>query len=243
MHIWNYLYVPVLCYDLKIYNAWREYSTWLLGSADRLFSIVLYIDLVFLKDWLLAFSWRLNRKMLYVCRRGVILHKMWSVDNIVVEWVLRLLLTIETVRVTLSFVFQENLLMAYQISFDMYDSATQQFLQRVQNALRVTVPLPEADGKKDETDSVPVQCTDDKADRYSNDQLVNYIICYINDTFISFPSIIKELWTSYSVIMVWYYWICTYWLRCSQRSWSWYQGALKIMVKVKTFCRGNRIGM
>ena len=91
-----------------------------------------------------------------------------------------------------SFVLQENLLMAYQISFDMYDSATQQFLQRVQNALRVTVPLPEADGKKDETDSVPVQCTDDKADRYSHDQHVHYIIWYKNSTFISFSSIIKE---------------------------------------------------
>ena len=32
--------------------------------------------------------------------------------------------------------------MAYQIGFDLYESATQQFLQRVQSALRVTAPLP-----------------------------------------------------------------------------------------------------
>ncbi|CAG2241659.1 PSMD1 [Mytilus edulis] len=38
---------------------------------------------------------------------------------------------------------EENLLMAYQIAFDLYDSATQQFLQRVTNSLRSTVPLPE----------------------------------------------------------------------------------------------------
>lgn len=38
--------------------------------------------------------------------------------------------------------------MAYQIAFDMYDSATQQFLLRVQNALRSTVPLPEVESKK-----------------------------------------------------------------------------------------------
>ena len=38
--------------------------------------------------------------------------------------------------------------MAYQIAFDMYDSATQQFLLRVQNALRSTVPLPQTDPKK-----------------------------------------------------------------------------------------------
>ncbi|XP_076096035.1 26S proteasome non-ATPase regulatory subunit 1-like isoform X2 [Mytilus galloprovincialis] len=38
---------------------------------------------------------------------------------------------------------EENLLMAYQIAFDLYDSATQQFLLRVTNSLRSTVPLPE----------------------------------------------------------------------------------------------------
>jgi len=33
-------------------------------------------------------------------------------------------------------------MMAYQIGFDLYESATQQFLQRVQAALRQTAPLP-----------------------------------------------------------------------------------------------------
>lgn len=32
--------------------------------------------------------------------------------------------------------------MAYQIGFDMYESATQQFLQRVQSALRSIAPIP-----------------------------------------------------------------------------------------------------
>lgn len=34
--------------------------------------------------------------------------------------------------------------MAYQIAFDMYESATQQFLGRVLGALRATAPLPSA---------------------------------------------------------------------------------------------------
>ena len=38
--------------------------------------------------------------------------------------------------------FQGSLLMAYQIGFDLYESATQHFLQRVQNALRNTAPIP-----------------------------------------------------------------------------------------------------
>ena len=32
--------------------------------------------------------------------------------------------------------------MAYQIGFDLYESATQQFLKRVQDALRTTAPIP-----------------------------------------------------------------------------------------------------
>lgn len=47
---------------------------------------------------------------------------------------------------------EDNLLMAYQIAFDLYDSATQQFLQRVTNALRSTVPLPEPDKASSKTD-------------------------------------------------------------------------------------------
>lgn len=33
--------------------------------------------------------------------------------------------------------------MAYQIGFDLYESATQQFLLRVQSALRVVAPIPD----------------------------------------------------------------------------------------------------
>ncbi|XP_044739482.1 26S proteasome non-ATPase regulatory subunit 1 [Chrysoperla carnea] len=39
---------------------------------------------------------------------------------------------------------EENELMAYQIAFDLYDSATQQFLGRVLQALRATAPAPAA---------------------------------------------------------------------------------------------------
>lgn len=34
--------------------------------------------------------------------------------------------------------------MAYQIAFDMYESATQQFLGRVLQALRISAPIPSA---------------------------------------------------------------------------------------------------
>jgi 26S proteasome regulatory subunit N2 len=37
--------------------------------------------------------------------------------------------------------------MAYQIAFDMYESATQQFLGRVLQALRATAPIPAATNK------------------------------------------------------------------------------------------------
>lgn len=37
---------------------------------------------------------------------------------------------------------EESQLMAYQIAFDLYESATQQFLERVLVALRVTAPIP-----------------------------------------------------------------------------------------------------
>lgn len=49
--------------------------------------------------------------------------------------------------------------MAYQIAFDLYDSATQQFLQRVTNALRSTVPLPEVEKTSDKT-------VEDKKERF-----------------------------------------------------------------------------
>ena len=34
------------------------------------------------------------------------------------------------------------MLMAYQIGFDLYESATQQFLNKIQDALRVQAPIP-----------------------------------------------------------------------------------------------------
>lgn len=37
---------------------------------------------------------------------------------------------------------EESQLMAYQIAFDLYESATQQFLERVLVALRATAPIP-----------------------------------------------------------------------------------------------------
>lgn len=43
--------------------------------------------------------------------------------------------------------------MAYQIAFDLYESATQQFLSRVLQALRATAPIPTATNK---TVKVPV---------------------------------------------------------------------------------------
>lgn len=37
---------------------------------------------------------------------------------------------------------EENEMMAYQIAFDLYESATQQFLEQVLSALRATAPIP-----------------------------------------------------------------------------------------------------
>jgi ribosome maturation protein Sdo1 len=42
---------------------------------------------------------------------------------------------------------QDSVLMAYQIAFDLYESATQQFLGRVLQALRATAPIPMATNK------------------------------------------------------------------------------------------------
>merc|ERR1719384_362221 len=38
----------------------------------------------------------------------------------------------------------EDVLMAYQIAFDLYESATQQFVNKVLNAVRKTAPIPSA---------------------------------------------------------------------------------------------------
>lgn len=50
---------------------------------------------------------------------------------------------------------QESVLMAYQIGFDLYDSATQQFLGRVLQALRSTAPIPSALGGKPQPQGGP----------------------------------------------------------------------------------------
>ena len=36
----------------------------------------------------------------------------------------------------------DQMLMGYQIGFDLYESATQQFLNKIQDALRVQAPIP-----------------------------------------------------------------------------------------------------
>lgn len=62
--------------------------------------------------------------------------------------------------------------MAYQIAFDMYESATQQFLLRVQNALRSTVPLPETDLRKS-TDIKEEPSSDEGKEKY----VLSLLIC------------------------------------------------------------------
>lgn len=57
-------------------------------------------------------------------------------------------------------------LMAYQIAFDMYDSASQQFLTRVRTALSATAPAPIAVEK---TEKSPIQCTEDAEKEKSMD--------------------------------------------------------------------------
>ena len=61
---------------------------------------------------------------------------------------------------------EDSILMAYQIAFDLYESATQQFLQRIQNALRATAPIPEtpamANGKKSEEKEAAMETDDAK---------------------------------------------------------------------------------
>ena len=51
---------------------------------------------------------------------------------------------------TLSQGSTEDVLMAYQLAFDLYESATQQFVNKVLNAVRKTAPIPSAVMKKDE---------------------------------------------------------------------------------------------
>ena len=65
-------------------------------------------------------------------------------------------------------------LMAYQIGFDLYESATQQFLKRIQDALRNTAPIPipgaSADKTMDTTTVTPsVKTTVTSADSEATD--------------------------------------------------------------------------
>jgi len=54
---------------------------------------------------------------------------------------------------TLSQGSTDDILMAYQIAFDLYESATQQFVNKVLNAVRKTAPIPLAAVKSDEASS------------------------------------------------------------------------------------------
>lgn len=60
---------------------------------------------------------------------------------------------------------ETSVLMAYQIAFDMYDSATQQFLNRVQTSLRATAPVPISVEKTPVQETTPVQATSDDKDK------------------------------------------------------------------------------
>ncbi len=44
----------------------------------------------------------------------------------------------------------DQMLMAYQIGFDLYESATQQFLNKIHEALRVQAPIPIVADKQQE---------------------------------------------------------------------------------------------
>lgn len=55
---------------------------------------------------------------------------------------------------------EESVLMAYQIAFDLYESATQQFLQRIMASLRKTAPLPiktEKEKEKEKKDAAAAE--------------------------------------------------------------------------------------
>ena len=71
--------------------------------------------------------------------------------------------------------------MAYQIAFDLYDSATQQFLQRVTNALRSTVPLPEPEKS--------VKTEEDKKDRCLRENFYRKKFFLILDFLLSYQRI------------------------------------------------------
>lgn len=59
---------------------------------------------------------------------------------------------------------EQNALMAYQIAFDLYESATQQFLGRVLQALKATAPIPSATEKVVKTKAEPSEEESSNAD-------------------------------------------------------------------------------
>lgn len=59
---------------------------------------------------------------------------------------------------------EENRLMAYQIAFDLYESATQQFLERVLVALRATAPIPSLLEEKVKPKPVQASAESDEAE-------------------------------------------------------------------------------
>ena len=65
---------------------------------------------------------------------------------------------------------EKNVLMAYQIAFDLYESATQQFLGRVLHSLRLTAPVPSAitDYLKSQTVDIIVPSLNDDATSTGN---------------------------------------------------------------------------
>ena len=58
----------------------------------------------------------------------------------------------------------EDVLMAYQIAFDLYESATQQFVNKVLNAVRKTAPIPSAVMKQEEVKKEATESTEEKMD-------------------------------------------------------------------------------
>jgi 26S proteasome regulatory subunit N2 len=59
-----------------------------------------------------------------------------------------------------------NILMAYQLGFDLYESATQQFLHKVKNLLKALVNIPQP--MDTDSSSKPISSDDVKIEESSN---------------------------------------------------------------------------
>lgn len=79
---------------------------------------------------------------------------------------------------------EESQLMAYQIAFDLYESATQQYLGRVLEALRATAPLPSAledkfKPKKSEASLETTESTEEKPKvEAKEEQSIENLVCF-----------------------------------------------------------------